>query len=140
MRLFASKWPTHVISVLVGDVPQYGEKHLHVMFHDIVRPQAGLILPASEHLNRIYEFASTLGQDSRLLVHCQRGLNRSPAVSMGVLIQTGADYTEAFRTVAEQCPHMEPNRLVMAYIDRHFGLGGNLSRLARPKLAAHRGW
>jgi hypothetical protein len=26
MRLFASAWPTHVVSVLVGDVPRYGYK------------------------------------------------------------------------------------------------------------------
>jgi predicted protein tyrosine phosphatase len=143
MRLFASAWPTHVISVLVGDVPRYGQKHLHVRFDDIVRPQPGLTLPAPEHLNRIYEFASTLEPDSRLLVHCHRGLNRSPAVAVGVLIQTGAEYTEAFRRVAEQCPHMEPNRLVMLYIGQHFGLSGKLSRLARntihPKLVAPRG-
>jgi predicted protein tyrosine phosphatase len=138
MRLFASEWPTHVISVMVGDVPQYGQRHLHVRFDDIVRPQAGLILPAPEHLNQVYEFANTLDRDSRLLVHCQRGLNRSPVVAIGVLLQTGMEYTEAFRRVAEQCPHMEPNRLVMLYIDRHFGLGGKLSRLARPNLAAQR--
>ena len=138
MRLFASEWPTHVVSVLVSDVPRYGQKHLHVRFDDIIRPQAGLILPAPEHLNRVYECASTLDSDSRLLVHCRRGLNRSPAVAVGVLIQTGAEYTEALRMVAEQCPRMEPNRLVMIYIDRHFGLGGKLSRLARSDLAAHR--
>jgi predicted protein tyrosine phosphatase len=95
MRLFASAWPTHVVSVLVGDVPRYGERHLHVRFDDIVRPQPGLILPAPEHLNRIYEFASTLDPDSRLLVHCHRGLNRSPAVAVGLLIQTGLNYFEA---------------------------------------------
>ena len=124
MRLFASEWPTHVISVLVGDVPRYGQKHLHVRFDDIVRRQPGLILPAPEHLNQIYEFATTLDPDSRLLVHCHRGLNRSPAVAVGVLIQTGVVHTEALHRVAEQCPRMEPNRLVMLYIDRHFGLGG----------------
>jgi hypothetical protein len=43
MRLFASEWPTHVISVLVGAVPRYCQKHLHVRFDDIVRPQSGLI-------------------------------------------------------------------------------------------------
>ena len=71
-------------------------------------------------------------------MHCHRGLNRSPAVAVGVLIQTGTEYTEALRKVAEQCPRMEPNRLVMLYIDQHFGLGGKLSRLARPALAARR--
>jgi predicted protein tyrosine phosphatase len=138
MRLFASAWPTHVVSVVVGDVPRYGGKHLHVRFDDIIRPQTGLILPGPEHLNQIYEFASTLDPDSRLLVHCHRGVNRSPAVAVGILLQTGVDYTEALRRVAEQCPGMEPNRLVMLYIDRHFGLGGKLSGLARPNLAAHR--
>jgi predicted protein tyrosine phosphatase len=111
--MFASESPTHIISVLVGDVPRYGRKHLHGRFDDIVRPQAGLILPAPEHLNRIYEFASTLDPDSRLLVHCHRGLNRGPAVAVGVLIQTGMEYTEALRTVAEQCSRMEPNRLIV---------------------------
>jgi predicted protein tyrosine phosphatase len=92
MRLFACEWPTHVVSLSVGDVPQYGQRHLHVGFDDIVRPQAGLVLPAPEHLNSIYEFARTLDPDSRLLVHCHRGLNRSPAVAVGVLIQTGGIY------------------------------------------------
>jgi predicted lactoylglutathione lyase len=34
-------------------------------------------------------------------VHCQRGLNRSPAVAVGVLIQTGTEYTEASRAEVE---------------------------------------
>jgi len=127
--LVAIGWPTRIISVTTRDMPDYGPHHLRICVDDIIRPSPGLILPLQSHLVQVLDFTEGLGWDDHILVHCVSGINRSTAMAIGILIQHGVVYTEACRQVATQRPHLAPNRLIISYVDQHFGLGGKLSRL-----------
>lgn len=128
-RLVALGWPTHIISVVTRDMPAYGPHHLQVRVDDIIRPVPGLILPDPSDVARVLEFTADIGAGDRLLVHCVSGINRSTAVAIGVLIQHSIPYGAAYRQVAALRPNLEPNRLIISFVDTRFGLGGKLNRL-----------
>ncbi len=129
VRLLTAEWPTRVVSILVGDV-HMAANHLHVRIDDIIRPSSGLILPMAVHLQQVLTFTEDIISDDRLLIYCKSGVNRSTAMAIAVLIQHGANYTEAWKIVAGQRPALAPNRLLIHYIDRHFALDGKLNQLA----------
>lgn len=118
--LMACRWPTHVVSLVSGDVPAWHGPHLHVRIDDILRPTAGMILPEPEHVAEVLAFTQPLRATDRLLIHCQHGRNRSPALAIAVLIQHGVSFREAYDVVRKQCPWMQPNRLLMRYVDQYF--------------------
>ena len=132
-RLVAIGWPTRIISVTTRDMPDYGSHHLWICVDDIIRPSPGLILPLPANLVQVLDFTEDVGLEDRVLVHCVSGVNRSPAIAIGILIQHGVGYAEAYRQIAAQRPHLAPNRLIISYVDRHFGLGGKLNLLMGPK-------
>ena len=130
LRLAAIGWPSHVITLLSGDVEAFKGPHLHVRMDDVVRPSLDFIQPRAEHLESILAWTESLDATARLLVHCLAGVNRSPPVAMAVLIQHGVPYAEAWRQIAAQVPSLAPNRLLLAYVDKRFDLGGKLRALA----------
>lgn len=128
-RLVAQHWPSHVISLITGTLPVFGPRHLQIAFNDIIRPSPGLVLPQATHVDQLLAFTRDLGDQDRLLVHCMAGINRSPAAAIGILIQHGVEFAEAYRMIAAMRPSIEPNRLLISYIDRRFDLDGALNRL-----------
>jgi predicted protein tyrosine phosphatase len=128
-RLMVAGWPTHAISVTRRVMPDMRCDHLQIFMDDILRPTPGLILPDMNHLYQILNFTHNLDLTDRVLVHCHQGINRSTAAAIGILIQHGVEYIDAYWQIAAQRPNMAPNRLLISYIDRNFGLAGKLNRL-----------
>ena len=124
-----SGWPTHVISLINKPMPYYGPQHLHLMFDDVDTHGTQYVTPLVEHVHRVLAFSTDLTENDRVLVHCLAGISRSTAVAIGVLIQHGVAYQDAYKQIAAIRPQLAPNRLIIQYIDEHFTLGGQLIRL-----------
>jgi predicted protein tyrosine phosphatase len=123
MRLVQARWATHVVCAMVTRLPDYGDAaFLHLPMDDILRPSPGLILPTLDHVRQMLAFTQNLSSDDRLLVYCHRGLNRSPAMAIAVLLQRGMAFSDAYRSVAKLCPNLAPNRLLMSYIEWQINL------------------
>ena len=127
----ANRWPTHVISLItdIAELPIHGSQHLRLEFDDIAQPTSGHVHPTIEHLDAILAFTADLTDSDRVLAHCQLGLGRSTAAAIGVLIQHGMNYDDAYRYVARQRRWLAPNWLLVRYIDERFALHGDLIKL-----------
>ena len=65
---------------------------------------------------------------SNLLVHCQLGISRSPAMAIGSLLVAGNNIQQAYDRVKNVRSRMDPNPLIISLIDSHLGLNGELSK------------
>lgn len=63
---------------------------------------------------------------SRMLIHCEGGISRSSAFSLGVLVKFGLSVEDAVKYVHNQQPNMSPNRLILQHCDIALGMGGRL--------------
>lgn len=61
-----------------------------------------------------------------LLVHCQFGLSRSPAMAIGSLLQAGRSIEQAYSEVLAVRPTIDPNALIIRILDEHFKFNGEL--------------
>lgn len=61
-----------------------------------------------------------------LLVHCQFGLSRSPAMAIGCLLQAGRTIEQAYNEVLAVRPTIDPNTLIISILDAHFKFNGEL--------------
>lgn len=61
-----------------------------------------------------------------LLVHCQLGLSRSPAMAIGSMIMAGDTIEGAFNRAKQVRPRIDPNPLIIKLIDEHLKLNGEL--------------
>jgi predicted protein tyrosine phosphatase len=137
--LVQSGWPSHVICVSRTTLESYGHVDLlHVPMDDVVRPTGGQIAPGIQHVEQIVAFARTLVAGDRLLVHCTRGLNRSPPAALAALLADGMEAQVAYVIVRDLQPLMVPNWLLTALVDRYFNLDGQLNRLTQPASGASR--
>lgn len=131
LALLEADWPMVAVS-LVGDdlrfhLPNFGPHHLIVRFHDV--EQAGLEgfeSPTRDHVREVLKHTAGLAAGDRLLVHCHAGKSRSPAMAIGILVQSGMTPEEAYQQVKQVRPELIPNRLMIQYIDEALGLGGKL--------------
>lgn len=133
-RLIEQGWPTRIVS-LTGDAREsLGSHHLHIVVSDVSVALPTAIYPTPEHLEAALDFTKDLTDDDRLLVHCFAGQSRSTAVSIGILINHGMHYADAFAHVESVRSILLPNRLFIQHIDDRFGLDGQLIAHAK----AHR--
>lgn len=133
-QLIEEGWPTRIIG-LTGDARDtLGPHHLHIVVSDVGVALPTAIYPTPEHLVMALDFTKDLTDDDRLLVHCFAGQSRSTAISIGILIDHGMGYADAFAHVETIRSILMPNRLFIQHIDDHFGLGGQLVAHAK----AHR--
>ena len=84
---------------------------LHLAFHD-AEPSAGMTLPddvvlmSSEQAKQIWQFVRRWeGEVGAVVVHCEQGMSRSPAVAAALCRAYGGDETPFFR-------EFQPNRFV----------------------------
>lgn len=128
-QLLLRDWPTVAVSLIDTDVKDFesvGPHHLVIRANDVGK---------TAHVSRadvvkVLEFMAGTRWTERILIHCMMGLSRSPSIAVGVLIGMGMPWEEAFDTVAKMRPQMMPNPDIIAVIDDHFGLDGDLSSRA----------
>jgi predicted protein tyrosine phosphatase len=123
--LMRESWPTHIISLIY--MPCLGNHHLVYPLDDVEKnPKGNEKLATLADVMSIMKFASEVPDDARLLVHCEAGLSRSPAILLGALIAHGYTPEKALESLNKAKSYTIPNRLLVALIDQHFGLDGAL--------------
>jgi predicted protein tyrosine phosphatase len=132
--LIRQDWPTRIVG-LTSDVREtQGPHHLHIQVADVAVVLPTAIYPQPEHLRLALDFTKDLTDADRLLVHCFAGQSRSTAIAIGILIQHGMSYADAFAHVESVRSILMPNELFIRHIDAHFGLDNQLVEHAK----AHR--
>jgi len=134
---------THVLSILDPDFPdpyfaaaEEFQVRLCLRFHDIIKPEPGLIAPEPHHISALLAFGRGLGPGdaSHLLVHCHMGVSRSPAAMAALLAQANpeADERALISHIADLRPQAWPNLLMVALADEQLHRGGRLVAALKP--------
>ena len=99
---------------------------LKLEIHDTAN-EAGYKAPNMEEVVKGITFgANVIRSGEPLLVHCQFGLSRSPAVAIGCLLKAGRTIDQAYQEVLAVRPTIDPNELIIRLIDEHLNLQGKL--------------
>ncbi len=75
--------------------------------------RAGYVAPSEQDIAAIVEFARTIKQGDRVLIHCAQGISRSTAAAMIVLMTCGATREQARAEVLKIRPIARPNALML---------------------------
>lgn len=87
----------------------------------------GVDAPTMDEVVKGVTFGSNaIRAGQNLLVHCQLGLSRSPAMAIGSMIKAGDAIEGAFNRAKQVRPRIDPNPLIIQYIDEHLKLNGEL--------------
>lgn len=114
-----------------------GVSSLDLAFHDIETFHPRYRGISHFQLEDFLAFAS--GEAQRLLVTCQRGLSRSPALAILALIARGARPAAACAAVHAAVPCASPNRQVLRLGAERLALGVSLVELAEAAFTYRRG-
>lgn len=99
---------------------------LRLNMDDIVNSN-GLNAPNNEEVVKGINFgANAIKSSQPLLVHCQLGVSRSPAMAIGSLLKAGRTIEQAYGEVLAVRPRIDPNDLIIKLIDDHLKLNGEL--------------
>jgi len=117
---------------LLGVLP---DDHAIFYFDDVAHPKKSrkTISPTRQQIREILQFAQ---KDKNILIHCHGGLCRSPAIAIGILILKGYEPRQAVRKILNQDTNnmMEPNEVILQYIDDELALGGELIPILQEEL------
>lgn len=120
--LMTAAW-THLISIGDDDRKPAGfhraERRLRLVFDDIdgesmASIMSGYVPPSEDDIIKIMQFARTMTENSRVLIHCAAGISRSTAAAMIVLMVHGMTQFEALTEVRRIRPVARPNTLMLA--------------------------
>lgn len=99
---------------------------LKLEIHDTSN-EAGYKAPNQQEVLKGITFgANVIKSGQPLLVHCQFGLSRSPAMAIGSLLQAGRSIEQAYSEVLAVRPTIDPNALIIRILDEHFKFNGEL--------------
>ena len=128
-KALSEEWATHTISLFDPGIENYSidmnialpvvspnRQRYFFYDHDIVNKY--------EHLQAILSFTAELNCSAKLLVHCQAGLSRSPAVACGILCQHGLTPYEAVKQVLSMRVEAFPNQHILRLFEEILGLDG----------------
>lgn len=122
-------WPTKIISLVDPgtNLHKQGDHHIIKHMHDVSsKISEDWVLPEREQFEDILEFSKSFTNDDKVLVHCHMGISRSTATAIGVCIQHGMSYQEAYSHIARIRECLMPNMLLCNYIDEKFGFEGKM--------------
>jgi predicted protein tyrosine phosphatase len=102
---------------------------LRLNMEDTVKPD-GANAPTNDEVVKGINFgANAIKTGNNLLVHCQLGFSRSPAMAIGSIISAGDTIENAYRRAESAAPaKIDPNALIIQIIDNHLKLNGELIR------------
>jgi len=139
LEKFRSGNLTDIISICDPNSPPaslswFKGERLTLFFGDVISEadakQCRSIAPAASDIQEALTHCrqATASRSTRLLVHCNYGASRSPALAYAIL----ADYLglgnekQALETILEKRPQSVPNMLVVSLSDRYLQRGGAL--------------
>lgn len=113
-----------------SDLEVSGPQHGLFLFRDLLGndPEGPTLEVCQAILNHVQSCHATLA--SRMLVHCQAGISRSPAVALGILVSQGLPLDLAWRWVRRARPSAWPNVRVVEHFDALLECRGELASLA----------
>lgn len=134
---------SHILSILDPELADpvsfqaYDRHHRTVLrFHDIIEPQAGMILPTPDHVRQIIDFGDEMveeaeeeGRQAHLLIHCHMGISRSTAAMAMMLLAADPDASEdeVMDRLFSIRSHAWPNALMIGFADEILGREGRLT-------------
>ncbi|WP_343313957.1 tyrosine phosphatase family protein [Brucella sp. BE17] len=129
--------PSHVVTLTSGAVPLLPEgfeaHRLNLIFNDIVEPHDNLIMPDTNHVRQLFDFARLWDKQAPLLIHCYAGISRSTAAAYIVANALGPDQDEM--ALAQQLralsPSATPNIRLVALADTILERNGRMERAIR---------
>ncbi len=93
---------------LKSQVGQFVEHFRELYFHDISKPEQGLILPNRYHIDQIIQWAKTCSSHNGMIVS-GAGMGRSPAAALISLCEWGYPVDKAVKTLRDLKPLACPN-------------------------------
>ena len=122
---------TKIISLIDSDfkLEKIIDDHLIKNFDDIPYKIFGYVEPKMDDIIDVLNFSKSFNDTDNILIHCQMGISRSPAIAIGVLCQHGYSPKEAYdyvRLIRSEC---SPNTLIIKLIDEFLNLKGELIKL-----------
>ena len=124
-QVIAERAPSHLITLLspeelIETPPGFDPKrHLRVGVHDIAAPEAGLVAPDAELVERVLRFAQDWDERAPMVVHCWAGISRSTASAFIIACERNphADEFKIALSMRRASPSAFPNRRIGALAD-----------------------
>ena len=136
--------PSHIISVIdpgfAPKTPKGINNHLKLGFDDIINidpnnyifrsnidkiPQ---LLPNSDHVDSIIEFANGWNNSFPIVIHCWCGVSRSMATATYLLCRDDATNIDRnIRYIRSIAPHANPNKLLIKLFEKSLSLKSEIS-------------
>lgn len=104
------------------------ENWLKLVMEDTPNPNEEDAPTTNEVVKGITFGSNAIKTGQNLLVHCQLGLSRSPAMAIGSMIMAGDTIEGAFNRAKQVRPRIDPNPLIIKLIDEYLKLNGELIR------------
>jgi|WetSurMetagenome_2_1015567.scaffolds.fasta_scaffold45568_3 predicted protein tyrosine phosphatase len=138
----AKTWATHVISLFDTDfnaeeyflpLPNYNSSYQlkRYYFDDVLLQDNSFnsknLKPATlEQIQEILQFTQSLIYQHKLLIHCNGGISRSPAIACGILCQHGLSPQRAIDKILEIRDIASPNSYIIQLLDNKLNLNNQL--------------
>lgn len=133
--VIAEHHPSHLVTLLSDkhmiETPEGipPANHLKLEFSDIAEPQNGLTAPNKSHVEQLIAFGHSWSGSAPLVSQCWAGVSRSMAAAyilMCDMAGPGSEYAIA-RSMRNQAPQANPNRLLVGLADHILGREGRMS-------------
>ncbi len=101
--------------------------HLRLELDDIEEPMPGHILPETDHVNALIEFARAWDGERPMLMHCAAGISRSMAAALAALCsRSNLSERQLADHLRQAAPHAKPNRRIARLADALLDRRGHL--------------
>ena len=126
---------SHLVSILDEQTPLRrpasipASRHLHLEFHDIAEPAAGLRSPSAADISRLVDFVGTWDRTRPMVIHCYAGISRSTASAFIALcaIDAARDEASTAALLRRMSPTAFPNPLMVRLADGLLNRSGRMS-------------
>lgn len=125
---------SHVISITRRQPWLENFKHIqwHKIYCEDVDDPSDEYAPTQEQVSNILDIMKSIPDNSTVLIHCEAGMSRSPAITLAALVQDMGveNIQECIKKLKKIRPYCFPNKLITHYADIHLKTNGEITRAA----------